>query len=213
LLRTLQRLFLIRNFAAMQNLFRFVSIGFFLIFISCHSENTGSLVNNNTVDTVNIFPVTDFLKAQLKKIDSMPVTPLKIITENGKIDSVWMKREDIRTNADAFLSPVIDSANMTSLFSEKAFLDETINEFTFSYDAKKNLPDSIHLTHWDVYLNPQTKDIDRIYLVKENNDSNANVTKQLTWVTNKWFSIRTITQLPDEQPKIKEEKMIWDFDD
>lgn len=197
----------------MQNLFRFLSIGFLLIFISCHSGNTGQLLKNNPDDTANIFPVTSFLKAQLKRIDTMPVTPLKIVTENGETDSVWMKREDIRPHAMPFLTPLIDSATMTSLFSEKSFLDQTINAFTFSYDPKKKLPDSINLTHWDVYMNPQTKNIDRIYLVKEKNNSDANTTTQLTWVINKWYSIRTITQLPNAQPKIKEEKMIWDFDD
>jgi hypothetical protein len=197
----------------MQKLFRFLSIGFSLIFISCHSENTGHFMKNNPDDTVNIFPVTSFLKAQLKRIDSMPVTPLKIITENGKSDSIWLKREDIRINATQFLSPLIDSSTMTSLFSEKSFLDQTMNAFTFSYDPKTKLPDSINLTHWDVYMNPQTKNIYRIYLVKEKNDSGANIITQLTWVVNKWYSIRTISQLPNAQPKIKEEKMIWDFDD
>jgi hypothetical protein len=139
----------------------------------------------------------------------MPVTPLKIITDNNKIDSVWMKRQDIRGNATPFLTPVIDSATMALFFSEKSFLDQTINEFTFSYDAKKKLPDSINLTHWDVYMNPQTKDIDRIYLVKEN----ADTTTQLTWLVNKSYSIRTIIQKPNSEAKIKEEKIIWDFDD
>jgi len=170
-------------------------------------------LKSNPDDTVNIFPVTSFLKAQLKRIDSMPVTPLKIVTENGKSDSVWLKREDIRTNAMPFLTPLIDSTTMASLFSEKSFLDQTINAFTFSYDAKIKLPDSINLTHWDVYMNPQTKNIDRIYLVKEKNNSGVNTTTQLTWLVNKWYSIRTITQLSNAQPKIKEEKMIWDFDD
>jgi hypothetical protein len=184
-----------------------------LIFISCHSGNTGKILKNNPDDTVNIFPVTSFLKAQLKRIDSLPVTPLKMVTENGKTDSIWLKREDIRINATPFLTPLIDSAAMTSLFSEKSFLDQTINAFTFSYDAKTKLPDSIKLTHWDVYMNPQTRNVDRIYMVKEENDSGSNVTIQLTWVVNKWYSIRTITQLANKQSKIKEEKMIWDFDD
>jgi len=197
----------------MQKLFRFLSIVFLFIFVSCHSENTGQLLKSNPDDTVNIFPVTSFLKAQLKRIDSMPVTPLKIVTENGKSDSVWLKREDIRTNAMPFLTPLIDSTTMASLFSEKSFLDQTVNAFTFSYDAKIKLPDSINLTHWDVYMNPQTKNIDRIYLVKEKNNSGVNTTTQLTWLVNKWYSIRTITQLSNAQPKIKEEKMIWDFDD
>lgn len=194
----------------MQKLFGAFCISFFFMLTACHSrEERGAIVKNNSVDTVNIFPVTDFLKAQLKQIDSMPVTPLKVISENGKGDSSWLKRVEIRNHATPFLTPVIDSANMISLFSEKSFLDQTINAFTFSYDAKVKLPDSIKLTHWDVYMNPQTNKIERIYLVKQN----ADTTEQLTWVVNKWYSVRTIIQEAGKEAKIKEEKIIWNFDD
>jgi len=196
----------------MQKLFPLILIATVFLLISCHSENNSSTLKNNLSDTVNIFPVTSFLKAQLKLIDTLPVTPLKIITENGKSDSTWLKRDEIRSYATPFLTPEIDSTNMASLFSEKSFLDQTVNAYTFSYDAKTKLPDSIHLTHWDVYMNPQTQNIDRIYMVKEKNTSDTNSITQLTWLVNKWFSIRTITQLRNQQPKIKEEKLIWDFD-
>jgi hypothetical protein len=192
----------------MQKFFAVVVL-FFIIFFSACSGKKNNTASTIPVQTENIFPVTDFLKGQLRIIDSMGVTPLKIISVNGKTDSVWLKREDIRKNATPFLRPVIDSANMYSLFSEKSFLDQTINAFTFSYDPKKKLPDSIKITHWDVYMNPQTNTIDRIYIVKEN----ADTTSQLTWLVNKWYSIRTIVQLANAQPQIKEEKMIWNFDD
>lgn len=191
----------------MQKLSAFIVPFLIIFFTACSGKKNNTASTNIPVQTESIFPVTDFLKGQLRIIDSMGVTPLKIISVNGKKDSIWLKREDIRKNAIPFLTPVIDSANMYSLFSEKSFLDQTINAFTFSYDAKKKLPDSIKLTHWDVYMNPQTNSIDRIYLVKEN----ADTTSQLTWLVNKWYSIRTIVQVANGQPRIKEEKMIWDF--
>jgi hypothetical protein len=194
----------------MQKLFLFSLLVFIIIFTSCHTEQKPvTVVAQKISDTTNIFAVTSFLKGQLNMFDTMPVTPLRTISENGKTDSSWLKREDIRRNATPFLTPVIDSVNMTSLFSEKSFLDQTINAYTFSYDAKVKLPDSIKLTHWDVYMNPQTNNIERIYMVKENGDT----TTQLTWLVNKSYSIRTIISEPAREAKIKEEKMIWNFDD
>jgi hypothetical protein len=58
-------------------------------------------------------------------------------------------------------------------------------------------------------MNPQTNKIERIYLVKQN----ADTIKQLTWVVNKWYSVRTITKSNSNEPGIKEDKLIWDFDD
>ncbi len=197
----------------MQKLILFLLAACFLFFSACHSGETARSVATTTYgDSTNIFPVTNFLRAQLKELDSMPVTPLQVITENGKKDSTWMKRSDIRKNALPFLSPEIDSASMHSLFKESSFLDQTINAYTFSYDPKKGLPNSLGLTHWDVYMNPQNNLIERIYMVKEKDSGNQSITRQLTWLVNKWYSIRTITQKQGEEPQIKEEKMIWDFD-
>lgn len=197
----------------MQKLFLFLLLVCFLFFNACHSNETLSPVaQKNSADSTNIFPVTSFLRAQLKELDTMPVTPLLLTIKQGKTDSTWLKRSDIRKNALPFLSPEIDSASMHTLFKENSFLDQTINAYTFSYDPKKVLPDSIHLTHWDVYMNPQTNMVERIYLVKEKDSAHQNVTTQLTWLVNKWYSVRTITQIPGQEAEIREEKIIWDFD-
>jgi hypothetical protein len=197
----------------MQKLFSFLLLIFVLFFYACHSNDTSQLVVVQTLaDSTNIFPVTSFLKAQLKQLDTMPVTPLLMITQNEKTDSTWLKRGDIRKRATPFLSPEIDSVTMYSLFTENSFLDQTINAYTFSYDPKKKLPDSIHLIHWDVYMNPQTNSIERIYMVKKKDSADQNITTQLTWLVNKWYSIRTITQIAGHKAQVRGEKMIWNFD-
>jgi hypothetical protein len=197
----------------MQKLFSFLLLIFVLFFYACHSNDTSQLVVVQTpADSTNIFPVTSFLKAQLKQLDTMQVTPLLMITQNEKTDSTWLKRGDIRKRATPFLSPEIDSVTMYSLFTENSFLDQTINAYTFSYDPKKKLPDSIHLIHWDVYMNPQTNSIERIYMVKKKDSADQNITTQLTWLVNKWYSIRTITQIAGHKAQVSGEKMIWNFD-
>lgn len=198
----------------MQKLFPFILIVFSFFLNSCNSNNnTVEHSDNDSAKIASIFPVTEFLKGQLKMIDSMQITPLKLLISNGKTDSIWLKREDIRAGATPFLRPEIDSITMSPLFSEKSFLDQTLNAFTFSYDPKVRIPDSLQLTHWDVYINPQSHQVQRIYLVKENNESNHHIITQLTWVTDGWYSIRTITQSPGKnEPDVKEEKMIWSFD-
>jgi hypothetical protein len=62
-------------------------------------------------------------------------------------------------------------------------------------------------------MNPQTNSIQRIYLVKQWDSAGTGIINQLTWVIDKWFSIRTITQVQGDKPDIKEKKMIWNFDE
>lgn len=204
----------------MQKLFRVIYLVPFFFLCACHNKETGQPQNihqdqsiDSTQEAQFFFPVTEFLLGQLKEIDSLPVTPLKIINADDKVDSVWLKRSDIRTFAKPFLSPLIDSNTMQKYFAEKSFLDQTINAVTLSYDPVKRLPDSIKLNHWDVYIDPQKNTVQRIYMVKEEIINETTITTQLTWKVNKWCSIRTIKQQPKMAPQVKEEIMKWDLDD
>lgn len=196
---------------------KLLPLAFLLLFFyfSCKQKDNVRAVQfqKDTTEEQTFFPVTQYLRGQLKEIDSLPVTPLKITNSNGKIDSAWMKKEDIRPFAQPFLFPEIDSANFKKLFDSKSFLDQTINSFTFSYDPIDKLPDTLQLRRWDVYIDPQKNTITRIYIVKEINANGALQTIQLTWKSNQWCKIVTITEQQGKQQNIKEETMKWDFSD
>jgi hypothetical protein len=210
--RTLQRLFFFVNLQ-MQKVFTFLIFSL-LILTSCHSDQEKKAVlEKHEKETQMFFPVTDFLLGQLHELDSLPVTPLKTIKiDDAKVDSVWLKREDIRNFASPFISPVIDSISMSPYFSTKSFLDQTINSITLTYDPKIKLPENISLRHWDIYIDPQKATVQRIYIVKEFEKNGINTTVQLTWNVNYDCSIRTIEQVPGKKPVIKQEKIIWNFD-
>lgn len=199
---------------------RFLSALLFagLLWCSCSEPgaNSPQPTQKDTADNATFFPVTKYLRGQLREMDSLPVTPLKIVTYDGKVDSTWMKKEDLRPFAEPFLHPEIDTANLKGLFAEKSFLDQTINAFTFSYEPIASLPDSFQLKRWDVYIDAQKNTIKRIYLVKEipaRTDPSANTILQLTWKSNQWCKITTITTLRGKKPDIKEEMMKWDFNE
>lgn len=157
------------------------------------------------------FPVTDYFKGQIFDIGNKhQVNPLKYITIKNHTDSSWLKVEEIPAAVKEFLTPVIDSTNLISLFTEKKFLDQTLDAFTFTYDPSGLLPDSMKLVHWDVYIDPKSGKVKRVYMVK---DISATQTLQLTWIGDKWCKITTIANKPDGSTKVeKEEKIVWDFD-
>lgn len=198
----------------MQKICKLNTIIFLFFLAACQGKKTtADLAVSDTYKDQPIFPVTEYILGQLNEIDSLPVTPLKITTEGNKIDSVWMKIKDIRPFAAPFLQPVIDSVSMQKYFSGKSFMDQTINAITLTYDPLVKLPDSIKLNHWDVYIDPQKNTVQRIYMVKEEEKGEETITTQLTWIANKWCSIRTITQEAKMPPVVKEIKMKWDLDE
>ena len=182
----------------------------FILFSCNNSGKTDSVaVEKNIKKNQKFFPVTSYLKGEIYNIKKAGINPLKFTTINNQTDSVWLKIEELDTAVSEFLHPEINDSNLISLFTEKSFLDQTINAVTFTYDATVSLPDSMLLKHWDVYIDPQSNNVKRIYLVKEISKSK---TLQLTWVSNKWCKITSIITDENGVSKIeKEEKLIWDF--
>lgn len=157
----------------------------------------------------NFFPVTDYLKGELFEFHRNGITPKKYTTIKDHTDSVWLKVEEFDIIVKEFLEPVIDTVNLISLFTEKKFMDQSLDAITYSYDPIGILPDSMKLDRWDVYIDPKTAKVKRIYMVK----TNAGKTLQLTWQTGKWCKINTIINKPDGNTELeKEEKIVWAFE-
>ncbi|MFN8242902.1 MAG: hypothetical protein U0X40_02505 [Ferruginibacter sp.] len=155
------------------------------------------------------FPVTNFLKGQLIDLAQKGVTPLKYNTVGEHTDSVWLTNEELPLLLAPFFEPVIDSTNLISLFAEKKFMDQTLNAVTFSYEPAGPMPDSLHLSRWDVYVDPETQKVKRVFMIKQ---PDKTTTLQLTWVSNKWCKITTLRNKPDGSSVVeKEEKISWDY--
>ncbi len=187
--------------------------GFCLIITILFSCQSSSLKQQQiTEEKVDFFPVTDFLLGQVNEISAMPVTLLKILKKDNHQDSQWISRDSIHFLSAPFLFPIIDSAHFISNYSAHSFLDQTVNAFTFTYDAIKPSSDTFPLMHVDVYIDPESKKVQRIYLIKEKIANGKNRMQQLTWNTEDGFMIRTILQdANDSIPRIIEERVLWKF--
>ncbi len=161
-------------------------------------------------DTVsNFFPVTSYLKGEIFGIKNIGITPIKKTTVNNKTDSVWVRINEFDDAFAAFLNPVIDTANLKDIFTEKRFLDQTLNAFTFTYDPKNNKADTFAFKHWDVYVDPETNSVKRIYLAKT---VDAETDLKLFWESGKWCKIITVKTLNGKAAVAKEEKISWSYD-
>ena len=186
-----------------------LACGVFLYSCSDSGKFAEKIPVKDTVVPQKFFPVTEYLKGEIFTIKNTGVNPLKYTTINGQTDSIWLKIEQLDSTVSQFLYPKIDSVNLTALFSEKSFMDQSLNAVTFTYDPSGVLPDSMKLKHWDVYIDPKTSKVKRIYLVKQ---LDKDTMLQLTWVSGQWCKTTTIVTDENGSMKVaKEEKLIWDF--
>ena len=189
----------------------------FIIFGCSDNKNNQSgpsADNSSTKDSTqgSFFPVTSFLKGQMRLLDSMQITFLQVTTAANKADSAWIPREKIRPLLQPFIADLIDKENLTSFFKESKFNDQSTDAITFTYDPKTALPDSISLRRWVVYVNPETGNVKRVYILKQLKANNQVYTQQLTWQTDKWAKLVTILNKPGGNSEIQNDmKLIWDL--
>lgn len=164
---------------------KIIPVLFLITILSCNrnsKENKQSVIvaEDSSQMNLNFFPVTTYIQGQLLDLKNKGINPIMYTIVNNKKDSVWLKVEDVPKAVAPFLNPVIDSANLKSLFKETRFLDQTLNAYTFTYEPTGKLPVNFDLQHWDVYIDPETNRVTRIYILKKEPDGTI---VQLTWLT------------------------------
>ncbi|MBP6432482.1 MAG: hypothetical protein KA319_12015, partial [Ferruginibacter sp.] len=183
----------------------------YLLLNACNNnsnKNVTSSVGADTLQNQRFFPVTTYINGQLFSIKEKGINPIKYTTIGEKKDSVFLKVESWEQEMAEFLTPLIDSTNLNTLFVEKSFKDQSLNAITITYDPVKKLPDSLSLSGWTVYINPETGNVKRIYLTK----TKENFTTQLTWNSDK--NCKMVYLLTNEKGEFTIEKEVlisWDY--
>lgn len=193
----------------------YVSIlGSFIFLLSSCTTNEKKMpltANSITTDSLakqRFFPVTIYIKGQLYSMKEKGLNPIQYIIEGDKKDSSWLKIEDLSSAINEFITPEIDSTNLIQLFLEKKFVDQSLDAVTLTYEPIKKLPDSLNLSSWTVYIEPETGNVKRIYLVK----TKETKTTQLTWNSNANCKMVYLTSNADGSFVVdKEVKINWDY--
>jgi hypothetical protein len=180
--------------------------------VSCNNEAKSPVVLTNADGGMaeNFFPVTSYLKGQIIQLKQDGINPQMITSQHSRHDTAWLKIEEFDNAFSEFLQPEIDSTNLTGLFKETRFADQTLDNYTFTYDPLTTLPATMPLQKWDVYINPGSNAVYRIYMVKK---KEKNRLLQLTWKTGEYSKIVYLGQDENGNEFVEKEVLIkWKFD-
>ena len=161
-------------------------------------------------DTVarNYFPVADYLRGEIRIIDSTPAALIRYTTQNNRTDSSFINAATFNRLAEAFLGPGLDSTAFASHFKESSFADATNNSVTFNYTSLQ--PDQA-LKRVDVVLDHENNDrIKSIYMEQSDPQGDTLVSRKLLWNAGRNFLIITTRQVKTQKPAISQLKVVWD---
>jgi hypothetical protein len=162
-------------------------------------------------NAAEFFPVSSFLKGQVKNVDTSLYRIIKIETENGRSDTSFIKREDFGKMADDFTRlPDIGSDKYYDDYEETQMYDDALESFILTYTTKE---EENEVQRADVMLGRAneegTNDVKNIIVRTVQNKGNTSIEKSMVWYVDQKFIIITKTFTKDKPEKIKKLEVIW----
>jgi len=181
-------------------------IFFVCLIASCSQNKTEKSTTGETEINASFFPVGNYLLGDVESIKQNGISPKYVHVKNGISDSSFLQLQNIQTNLSDFLNPLIDSIGMNSWVKESKFYDQSIASFTLSYDVQKEYFEKTAWRKWDVYVDPESQKVDRIFLVKNVSDSTI---AQLTWIPKSYAKIVIINN--QNSSVVEEKTFFWNY--
>jgi hypothetical protein len=180
---------------------------FLLILVSCKSKKE----KKPEVPAANFFPVKDYIKGQVAKLDTSDYSFLKIETIDGTSDTTAIKNAEVKLYAKDFLElPDISSEEIKDDYEINHLYDEELEAFAFTFTTKEDHPVKTEHVVVEPMPNAEGKnDIKSIYVDIWQTEDKASVRKNLFWEANKSFQVTTITEPQGGAVSTKRVRIIW----
>jgi len=161
----------------------------------------------------DVFPVLDFIKAQIANVDTSVYSIIKLVPRtDSTYDTTYVKREDFKQLAKDFLETPDISKTLGGKYTEERMMNNDLGLAVFIATPKDA---DLEVRRQEVRIEPgDTPDsandkIKSVYIERVKNDKDSSVTKRMTWYADRKFQIVTITQKPNSEEKTSVMEVVW----
>jgi hypothetical protein len=182
-----------------------------ILLIGCNSADTSTppSENNDSTEKAKVyFPVLDFIKSEIRHVDSLPIGIVKYTTENGVTDSNYIKPEEFHHLAQQFVLPALKKETFEKEFAETSFFDNTTQYASFVYSTHNG---DLDVQRVDVLAKPQDvvyNKVQSIYIEKRSGRADSSITQKMYWKAGQNFQITTEVQTKSETIS-RQIKVVW----
>lgn len=175
---------------------RLIAFLFLLSLLSaCNNEAENDDINKT------FFPIEGNIKAELKKLDSLPIAILKYATDRGVSDTSIIDKEAFKIVAAQLYTPDISSPELKKHYRESVFMDNTINTVTMSYTTAEKEP---IVRKIEVMIHPETEQVRSIYVEKQEGETLL----KMIWTPGR--NLQIISLVDGKPENTKTEKYNWE---
>ena len=190
----------------MKILFAFTTL--WLVFASCNNNNEAA-PDEKALAPKSFFPISEYVKGEIRIVDSMPIGIMKKIIKANSRDSSFIERPEFHALASEFTASALDKPNLEAKYTEHSFLDETTGYYTFTYEP---LEADAPYQRIDVLVKPgsSTDKVSSIYLQRSSIQNDTFINERLYWKANTSFTITKEKKYKDQNPVVEQIMVIWD---
>ncbi len=173
---------------------------------------TGSDAQAKTDSPVvkNYLPVVDFIKGEIRNVDSFFAGIKKFNIVDGKmIDSTFITPEEFHKLAAEFVTNDLSKEYLEQHYEENSFLDQATQAVTFTYSA---LDHQLPIKRIDL-LTADVNGVDKmksLFVEKITSSGDTTTIKRLLWKAGKNFNLITQRSVGQLQPQVSQVKVVWD---
>ena len=185
---------------------RFLALSLSLIlFVGCKEKK-----KQTDVPAEQFFPVTDYFKGELARLDTSLATFYKIETAEGKSDTTVIRNTDVKRYARDFATlPDISAEEIKNDYQVTHNYDDILDAFVFMFTTKEDHP----VKREDVVLDPAPNaqgknDIQSIFVELWQAEGETLVRKNMLWEAGRNFQITTVSEAGGTQ-HTKKLQVIW----
>lgn len=187
-----------------------------LILNSCknkeESPSTGpeSTAKADSPEVKSYLPVLDFVKAEIRNVDSFFAGIRKITIRDGKtVDSTYISSEEFHKLAAEFETNELSKEFLEQHYEETSFMDHSTQAVTFTYSTEEH---QLPIKRIDL-LTTEVNGIDKmksLFVEKVINSGDTAIVKRLLWKAGKNFLLVTQSSIGQKQPVVSQVKVVWD---
>ncbi len=193
----------------LQKAFRFERFFVLLVFsaglFSC--KNKPAKEETKTEDSTSVYyPINNYIRQQIKDVDTTPYFLYRLSTINGKKDSSVVDRAAFDAQVKTILFPELDDKSFKANFTESVFDDESTNSITLTYSPKTK---SGIVQNASVLLDKENQKVKWIFIntLRSNNDST--VIQRIGWKGDKSCYINEDITHPNKLEIQHQLEFVW----
>lgn len=187
-----------------------------LIIIGCKNkvEQTSPVPDqqqkSDSPEVKNYLPVLDFIKDEIRNVDSFFAGIKKITIQNGKTDSGFISSEEFHRITAEFETNELTKQYLEEHYEETSFLDHSTKAVTFIYSPKENKLPIKRIDLLTAQSNTGFDKMKNLFIEKRIDSGDTTILKRLSWKAGKYFLLITQKSVGQQPTEVTQVKVVWD---